>query len=193
MPPKRKFSKEEITEAALNLVSARGEKSLTARELGKALGCSARPLFTAFKNMKELQKEVRALAMKRFESFETGCEADMPTFKRAGIKTVEFAKSEPKLFALLFMKENGGATCFEDLYSVLGDVARECELAVKRDYGLNDKEAKILFETVWIYTFGIGVLCATGACKFEGKRLSDMLTFEFESVMSLIKSGKLKE
>ena len=40
MPPKPKFSKEEIIDAALDIVSQNGVAALTARELGEKLGCS---------------------------------------------------------------------------------------------------------------------------------------------------------
>ena len=49
MPPKAKFTKEEITEAALNIVQTNGFEALTARELGTRLGSSARPIFTVLK------------------------------------------------------------------------------------------------------------------------------------------------
>ena len=48
MPPKPKFTREKITEAALNIIRTRGAESLTARELGKALGSSPCPIFTLF-------------------------------------------------------------------------------------------------------------------------------------------------
>ena len=48
MPPKPKFTKEEIVAAALELVSANGIEALTARELSAYLGSSARPIFTVF-------------------------------------------------------------------------------------------------------------------------------------------------
>ena len=57
MPPKPKFTREEIIETALQLVSERGMSALTARDLGERLGSSARPIFTLFKNMEEVQKE----------------------------------------------------------------------------------------------------------------------------------------
>ena len=62
MPPKPKFSREEIVQAALKIVSEKGVEALTAKELGQALGSSARPIFTVFKNMKEVQDQVRAAA-----------------------------------------------------------------------------------------------------------------------------------
>ena len=56
MPPKAKFTKEEIIEAALNIVRTDGYEALTSRALGTYLGSSARPIFTVFKNMEEVQQ-----------------------------------------------------------------------------------------------------------------------------------------
>ena len=44
MPPKPKFTKDEIVQAALEVVSQKGVEALTAKELGDALGSSARPI-----------------------------------------------------------------------------------------------------------------------------------------------------
>ena len=43
MPPKAKFSKEQITEAGLQIVREKGADSLTARALGEKLGSSSCP------------------------------------------------------------------------------------------------------------------------------------------------------
>ena len=51
MPPKPKFARDEIVQAALTIVSEKGVESLTAKELGDALGASARPIFTVFASM----------------------------------------------------------------------------------------------------------------------------------------------
>ena len=48
MPPKSKFTEEEIISAALAIVERDGIDGLTARELGKSLGSSARPIFTVY-------------------------------------------------------------------------------------------------------------------------------------------------
>ena len=51
MPPKPKFSREEIVDAALDIVSREVVSALSARELGEKLGSSPRPIFTVFKSM----------------------------------------------------------------------------------------------------------------------------------------------
>lgn len=62
MPPKPKFTREEITAAALRVVSRNGITALTAQALGQELGSSSRPIFTVFQNMEEVRQEARAAA-----------------------------------------------------------------------------------------------------------------------------------
>lgn len=193
MPPKPKFTREEIVNAALSIVSERGVDALTARELGERLGSSARPIFTVFKNMEEVQAEVRVAAMRRFEAFAPAdAGGDMPLFKQVGMRMVRFGLQEPKLYQLLFMQENRRAESFDDVFGALGTTADLCIDVLCRDYALNRAEARALFEAVWIYTFGVGALCATGVCRFSEERLSWMLTTEFQAMMMLVKSGALK-
>lgn len=190
MPPKPKFTKEEIVAAALELVSQKGVEALTARELGEALGSSARPIFTVFRNMEELQEAVRAAAMRRFESYAERTLPDMPLFKQVGMQMVLFGAQEPKLYQLLFMRENRSAVSFDDVFGELGATATICMEAIRRDYDLSEADARRLFENVWIYTFGVGALCATRVCHFSVEKLGEMLSTEFQAMMLLVKTGQ---
>lgn len=190
MPPKPKFTKEEIVAAALGIVSQKGIDALTAQALGNALGSSARPIFTIFNSMKEVQEEVRIAAMAKFEHFSPCVLPDMPVFKQVGMKMVLFGLHEPKLYQLLFMQENRNAACFDDVFGELGATAQLCIDAIERDYGLSTEKAKFLFENVWIYTFGVGTLCATRVCQFSEEELGQLLTAQFQAMMGLIKAGK---
>ena len=191
MPPKPKFTKEEIVSAALELVSERGIEALTARELGARLGSSARPIFTVFNSMEEVQAEVRAAALKRFESYAEKAMDYTPVFKQVGMQMILFAIEEPKLYQLVYMSENAGATDFEGIVERLGDVARLCVDVIQRDYGLSESDAKTLFEHVWIYTFGIGALCATGMCRFSQEEIIQMLGQDFMAMLFYAKSGRM--
>ena len=90
------------------------------------------------------------------------------------------------------MQENHTAVSFDDLFGKLGSNAQLCMDAIYRDYQLSPEEAGILFENVWIYTFGIGTLCATGVCSFSQEKLGEMLTTEFKAMMTLLKCEKKK-
>ena len=191
MPPKPKFTKEEIVAAALALVSEKGIEALTARELGARLGSSARPIFTAFNSMEEVQEEVRTAALKRFESYAEKAMHYTPVFKQVGMQMILFAIEEPKLYQLVYMSENAGATDFEGIVDRLGDVAQLCVDVIQRDYSLSEKDAKALFEHVWIYTFGIGALCATGMCRFSQDEIIQMLGQDFMAMLFYAKSGRM--
>lgn len=191
MPPKPKFTREEIVETALELVSQRGIEALTARELGAKLGSSARPIFTVFNSMEEVQEEVRVAALKRFESYAEKAMHHTPVFKQVGMQMILFAMEEPKLYQLVYMSENSGATDFAEIVERLGDVAQLCVDVIQRDYGLSEKDAKALFEHVWIYTFGIGALCATGMCRFSREEIIQMLGQDFMAMLSYAKSGRM--
>ena len=189
MPPKPKFTKEKIVQTALDIVSQKGVAALTAKELGDALGSSARPIFTVFNSMGAVQDQVRAAAMRRFESFAEHKLPGMPLFKQVGMRMVLFGAKEPKLYQLLFMQENRSAVSFDDVFGELGPTAETCIALSQDEYGMSKDDAKLLFENVWIYTFGVGALCATRVCRFSEERLGQMLSTEFRAMMLLVKSG----
>ena len=190
MPPKAKFSKEQIKKAALGVVSEKGAQALTAKELGAALGTSTTPIFTVFNSMQEIQDEVMLAAMERFEEYAHNAAHIKPVFKQVGMQMILFAKEEPKLYQLIFMSSIGEAQSFDDIYAHLGSVADECLDVLQKGYDLSKDNAKTLFEHVWIHTFGIGALCATGMCDFSHEQIAQMLTQDFTAMMMLMKSGK---
>lgn len=188
MPPKPKYTRQQIVDAALNIVSQTGAQALTAKELGKSLGMSTSPVFTVFDSMQEVQDAVRSAAMERFQAFAHRGKADMPLFKQTGMRMILFAKEEPQLYQLLFMSSGGSVTSFDDIYARLGSTADECMEDIQKTYSLPQGAAKTLFEHTWIHTYGIGVLCATGMCSFPEEQLSDMLTQDFTAMLMLIRA-----
>ena len=190
MPPKTKFTKEQITKAALGVVSEKGAQALTAKELGAALGTSTTPIFTVFNSMQEVQDAVMLAAMERFEEYTHKAAHLGPVFKQVGMQMILFAKEEPKLYQLIFMSSISEAQTFDDIYAHFGSVADECLDVLQKDYDLSKDNAKTLFEHVWIHTFGIGALCATGMCDFSHEQIAEMLTQDFTAMMMLMQSGK---
>ena len=190
MPPKAKFTKEQITKAALGVVSEKGAQALTAKELGAALGTSTTPIFTVFHSMQEVQDAVILAAMERFEEYAHKAAHLGPVFKQIGMQMILFAKEEPKLYQLIFMSSISEAQTSDDIYAHLGPLADERPDVLQKDYDLSKADAKTLFEHVWIHTFGIGALCATGMCDFSHEQIAQMLTQDFTAMMMLMKSGK---
>ena len=87
LPPTPKYTRDEIINAAYNLVRDNGLTALTARDLAKKLGTSPRPIFTAFKNMDDLKNEVIKKAFNTFEEYEKNESegGNYPTYKATGM------------------------------------------------------------------------------------------------------------
>lgn len=193
MPPKAKYTREEIVQKAFEMAREKGIDAVVARELGKALGTSSSPIFTAFKNMEELHQEVRKVALKEFESYVSDALNYTPVFKYVGMKMIEFAMREPKLFQLVYMREHDSSQSYAMLIDELGETVDFCILAIQKEYGVSEIEAKKLFGQVWLHTFGICVLVANKVCRLTQEEISLMLSMEFKGALMLIKSGTFFE
>ena len=79
MPPKVKFQKEEIANAALSVARQKGFDAVTAREVAKELHVSVGPIFTWFENMEQLKAAVYDLAKARYlEYLKQGLSNEIP-------------------------------------------------------------------------------------------------------------------
>ncbi len=190
MPPKAKFSKDEIIQAALDIVRTDGFPALTARALGTRLGSSARPIFTVFENMEEVQQAVVEAAKKLYAEYvERGLSMEL-AFKGAGTQYIRFATEEPKLFQLLFMAEQEDIPSFSGILPLIEQNYENILLSVQNDYGIDETAAQSLYRHLWIYSHGIAALCATKVCQFTDAQIEEMLK---EVCISLLKNGKAGE
>ena len=185
MPPKAKFTKAEIIGAALNIVRTDGYEALTSRALGTYLASSARPIFTVFKNMEEVQQAVIQSAKMLYKEYvNKGLTAEYP-FKGVGTQYILFSVNEPKLFQLLFMTEQSEIPDLKGVLPLIDESYEKILQSIQDDYGINEHLAEKLYRHLWIYTHGIATLCATRMCRFTGAEISSMIT---EVFMSLLKN-----
>lgn len=192
MPPKAKFTQSQVIDAAIQIVEAEGIERLTARNLGEKLGSSSRPIFTAFNNMDEVTSLVQQKANEIYTEYvNRGLQEPIP-FKGVGMSYIRFATERPKLFQLLFMKENYN---IPDMRNVLMGIEASYDRILKsvcESYDLDEETGRKLYLHIWIYTHGVAVLLATKVCAFSYQQASQMLTDVFISLLSKAKKGELK-
>lgn len=189
MPPKAKFTKEQITEAGLDITRTEGMENLTARALGKKLSSSACPIFTVFDSMEEVQAEVKKTARALYGEYVKKGLEQAPAFKGVGTQYILFAIQEPKLFQLLFMSEQPEKPDVANVLPVIDDSYNEILLSIQNGYDLSENEAEQLYRHLWIYTHGIAVLCATNMCMFTADEINKMITQVFRGTLKEIKGG----
>lgn len=109
MPPKAKFTRQEIIDAAVDIARRAPLEAVTAQELASVLGTSTRPVFTYFRTLEEVRAAVVEEAGKIYGRYvERGLSMN-PPFKGYGMETIRFAREEPNLFRLLFLRRRDTA------------------------------------------------------------------------------------
>lgn len=190
MPPKAKFTKEEITQAALSIVKNEGIDALTSRALGLKLGSSARPIFTVFRNMEEVEQAVTDAAKALYKQYVQQGLKETPAFKGAGTQYILFAVKEPKLFQLLFMTEHKNIPELSAVLPLIDESYEQILCSVINSYGTDRTSAERLYQHLWIYTHGIASLCATKMCRFTKEEISEMMSDVFISLLKNRKGNK---
>ena len=193
MPPIPKFTREEIVDAALNVVREEGMEALTARAVACRLGCSTSPIFTIYQDMDELKADVYDAALKLFYAFMADCRNYLPPFKQQGMISFKFAKEEPNLFKLAHMGWYNKPKDIRELYEEMLNADSMIIDRIQKEYGLgNREEADFLYGRLWTYTFAFASLTANGQCSFTENEIVEGLGIEFMAVLDYIKSGKYK-
>ena len=179
MPPKAKVTKDEIVNAAVEIVRKSGEAAINARTVAAALNCSTQPVFSNFATMEELRlavvEKANALCgdyMRR--EMESG---NYPPYKASGMAYIRFAKEEKKLFQLLYMRDRTGETIPES-----DDLENQMETMVRNNTGLSDSDAKLFHLEMWAYVHGIATMFATGFLNLDWELVSRMLTDSYQGL-----------
>lgn len=187
MPPKFKFTKEEIIQAAMNITRQEGISSVTARAVGAELHSSSKVIFSLFQNMDDLQAEVKIAAKNLYADYvKKGLEQEV-AFKGVGTQYILFAIKEPKLFQLLFMSVQELKPTVANVLPVIDESYEAILLSVQTGYNLSRENAEQLYRHLWIYTHGIAVLCATNMCVFTPDEIAKMISEVFRGTLKEIK------
>lgn len=186
MPPKPKFTREEIINTSIDIIRTGGGNDISAREIGKRMKASSSPIFTVFENMEDLKTEIIRTLLDDYNSQSQSFDRNMPLFRQYGEQMVRYATEQPNLFKYLFLQQTD-----EKINSEIKKQAEklplECYEILSKKYSLNEEQTKKLFNEVWIFTFGLATLCALGATKPTTERTRELLTDVFLSILERIK------
>lgn len=187
MPPKNRFTRQEVIEAALAVVRRDGMAGLTARALAAQLGSSARPVFSLFTNMEEVQRETLLAADGVYQAFLQAGMRDgrHPPYKASGIAYIRFAREEKQLFRLLFMRDRTGEAIVEDREPI-----RPMLSLIMEKLGVSEDEAVAFHREMWVFVHGIATMTATGYLDWDEAFVSRSLTDIFEGLKYRYLGGK---
>ena len=179
MPPKAKVTKEDIINAAVDIVRESGSQAINARTVASVLNCSTQPIFSNFATMDELRLAV-------VEKADVLCQEYMqrevenkkyPIYKANGMAYIRFAKEEKELFKLLYMRDR---SC--ELIPEATEQTDRMESIVHNNTGLSGVDAKLFHLEMWAYVHGIATMFATSFFDLDWELVSKMLTDSYQGL-----------
>ncbi len=185
MPPKVKFTKEEIIGAAVAVVREKGFSGLTAREIAAGLHTSTRPIFTYYDSMEQLKRDVFEAAKEiHKQRIKQGLKHKIP-FLGVGLQYIAFAREDPELCRLLFLtKPDGTVGSAADSLKMAQELVRE---SLMRIYNIDGYTADCYFRDLWLVVFSFTTLIVTGDCPYTDEEMGAILS---EVSLSVCKAYK---
>ncbi len=166
MPPKPKFSKEEIIDIAFEFVRKNGWEGLSARYIAKQLDSSTMPIYSIFGSMQQIEKEIVRKALGLFYAQCVEKKTGDP-FEDSGIGYIQFAKREKHLFRSINdekhapMRREIGLEYWRELAESLSDY--------EPFKGLSEEQVEIIRIARWFLVYGMASLVNTASTTFESE------------------------
>ena len=187
MAPRNKFTKEEMTEAALRVVRSRGIGALTAKTLAKELGTSTQPVFTCFGSMEGVREAVRAAAQAVYDGYAAAGLSERVPFFGFGMQYLRFAREEPELYRLLFLTPPSGEEKPCGAFAAMAHFQALVRPSLERIYRLTAPEADRYFRDLWLVVHSLATLIVTESCPYSEQETGRILTGFSVSLCKAIK------
>lgn len=157
MPPKTKFDKNAILDAALEVAKEKGFSGITARSVANRLKCSVAPIYVNFATIDDLVEAVVQRVFAISEELLTK-QKGQSMFEKMGKASLDFAREYPVLFRELSIQPNPYMASYETIENAMLEAMAEDE--AMRGWTL--KERKRLLLKLRVFQMGLSVMVANG-------------------------------
>ncbi|MFP7288796.1 TetR/AcrR family transcriptional regulator [Shouchella clausii] len=191
MPPKKKFSTEQIIEAAWSIAKEEGIDSMTIRKVADRLGSSIAPIYVNFSDVEELKqavvKKVSQIGQQMIHEQNTGS-----PFGDIGAASLQFAQEYPALVRDLAMKPNDYLKNYDQ------DMGTELVNHMKTDpelAGFEEQELRMILLKMRAFQTGLTMMVVNRQLppEFDLKSMRKLLDSVAEDVVIAAKLRKQED
>lgn len=188
MPPKRRFTKETILDAAFEIARKEGAENINARMVAKKLECSTQPVLYYFSSLEELKREVYIKA----DDFHTEYIADVTgpmkdILFNIGLRYIRFAVEEKHLFRFLFLSENEErSTLMDEFESEENSPIAEI---MKKTLNIDPEKCKQVFFMVFMFAHGYASMLANDTLKYDENTVREQLELSVKGALQAVKEN----
>ena len=182
----KRVSREEIIDAALEVLREGGFAAVNARSVARKAGCSTQPIYLSFQNMEELKRIIseRAVAIHvrrvrdilRRHDDKDSCYSRYSRYSSYGIGFVKFAAEEKQLFRWLYLEGEQSGPYRTDV--LLPEIIRVME----EEFGYSGEVAEKLHQDMVYYSYGLAILANTNHLEMTDTEILEAFRREFRAL-----------
>ena len=171
MNKEKSIVKEQVLDAAFEIIRKEGYPVLSTRKIAQQLGCSTQMIYKWYGTMDELKKDVVAkitdyLKTIIYSFYKTG-----NPFLDVEIGYVYTAHAEPLLFKFIYIDNS--------LSVKLTDVIKDRRIVsvIRKDFRMASyrKNQKTVLDN-WVYVHGLAILIVSGVIAYDEDKIKNMLS-----------------
>ena len=158
------YTRENIIDAAVELIREQGWAQVTTRKIAKQMGASTMPIYSHLKSLGDLEQDLRVKVRGMLKEYQLHFYTDQPLLNLA-FGYVVFARDEKQLFRFLYLDrpeliETANLSGMKDsFFEQFGEVSPVgAALSAMEGEG---QEAMI--QNTWIFTHGLAMLVNSGS------------------------------
>ena len=192
VPAARKVSKDEIIDAAVEVLRDGGFSAVNARSVARKIGCSTQPIYFSFQSMDELKAALseRAIRMhtRRVRDSLRAHEGNDSRYSSYGMGFVRFAAEEKQLFRWLYLEGKQLGPYQNDV------LLPEIIAVIVEEFGYSEEVARRFHQDMTYFTYGLAILANTDHLRLTEPELREAFRREFRALLTIYgKPSKLPE
>jgi len=173
LPPKKKFTKEQITQAAYEIADEFGFDGITIRKIAAKLNSSVAPIYVSFENLDELKATLAQKIMDAIMDLIASDPTEDP-FLDIGAANIRYALDHPLLYKDYMLNPNCRGY-FSDITKDLQPYLTRMRHSPKLE-GISDEDMGSIFMKMKVFTSGV---------VFE--LLTDKKFADYDTIISLLR------
>jgi len=162
MPPKSNFTRDDIIDAAFQVIRKHGRTKLSTRAIAKELRASTMPIYSVVNSVKDLEPDVHYKYRQLFLEYATRSWTGNALLDLA-FGFIRFAKDEKQLFRIMFSTDNAEEVAiYKEEKKIVEPLLRERVKAHSDFAAFSDDQVQQLMDFMGVFMHGLANLINDG-------------------------------
>ncbi|GMA47608.1 TetR/AcrR family transcriptional regulator [Tetragenococcus muriaticus] len=181
MARKKTITRNQILEAAYEVVAKEGFSKFTARNIAAKMKCSTQPIYLEFKNMEDLKQELLKEIFDYLSAEVLPKEQTGDKLVDLGFNYIKFATKEKQLYKALYLEENLEDSSIQKFsFDYFVNLAQQ-----EPEYkDLPQDKLSALYTGFWIIVTGLAALTSANIMKPSDEEITTLLTEAIKNLTS---------